>query len=222
MNHNLEALIKAYALEGNAEASLLGMSAIALKSMLIDLLTMYFNDLNSSTLREIVVALVSGYQPHTQKQGYNGYRYDALTGETESCEIKPVNIRSDSPAKRQRRLNGGGNFTDFRTERLEEHIEKNPTMLTAGFVDGRLIYVCEFKFNEPTFLDVLRQGLSNQFASASGRPRGTFMRSADYDLRHYKDAPSLKVRCYVSKEQLVSYKKYLSRDMFKLLKGVAE
>ena len=220
MNRNLEELIRAYALGFGAEARLLGMSAAMLKSMLLDLLTMYFNDLNSSTLREVVVALVSGYQPHAQKQGYNGYRYDALTGKVKECEIKPINVRTDSSSKR--RLNGQGNYTDFTNERLEAHIEKDPTMLTAGFVDGRLIYVCEFKFTEPIFVDALKRGLSKQFPSASERRRGTFRRSVEYDLRHYKDAPSLAVNCYVSKEQLSSYKKYLSRAMFKLLEGVAE
>ncbi len=218
MNRNLEELIRAYALGFNAEACLLGVSMATLKSMLIDLLAMYFNDLNSSTLREIVVALVSGYQPYTAKQGYNGYRYDALTGDTEDCEIKPVNVRTDST--NTRRLNGGGNYTDFTNERLEGHKGKNPTMLVAGFVDGRLIYVCEFKFNEPTFLQALEEDLNKQFSE--GRRRGTFRRSTSFDLRHYKDGASFKVRCYVSKEQLTGYKKHLSRDMFKLLMGVAE
>lgn len=218
MNRNLEELIRAYALGFNAEACLLGVSMATLKSMLIDLLTMYFNDLNSSTLREIVVALVSGYQPLTKKQGYNGYRYDALTGETEFCEIKPVNVRSDSTAKKPVKLKGAGNFTDFTAERLEGHIQKNPTMLTAGFVDGRLVYVCEFKFNEPGFIEALSKGVS----SKGERRRGTFTRSADYDLRHYRDAASFEVKCYVPKEQLASYKKYLSRDMFNLLEGLAE
>lgn len=65
MNEDLLQLIKDYATKEHRDisASLIGKSKDNLVSMLIDLVTMYYNDLNSSTIREMVVALLAGYQP---------------------------------------------------------------------------------------------------------------------------------------------------------------
>lgn len=95
MNQDLLQLIQDYATRGHAQVhqNLLGKSKDNLIAMLTGLLTTYFNDRNSSTPREIVVAILSGYQPSVEKLGYNGYRQNALTGNIEHCEIKPKNIR---------------------------------------------------------------------------------------------------------------------------------
>ncbi|MFN4178970.1 MAG: hypothetical protein ACK4I8_01550, partial [Armatimonadota bacterium] len=77
-----------------------------------ELLTLYANDKNSSTLREWAVLQISGCQPRTGKIGYNGYRGDV------PYEVKPRNVLSSGNKK----LNGGGNFTDFTYERLEKYL----------------------------------------------------------------------------------------------------
>ena len=76
-----------------------------------ELLTRYANDVNSSSLRELITILKAGYEPQPPgtKLGYNG-----VTSQGNPCEVKPVNIRSGSSNK----LNGGGNFSDFTYERL--------------------------------------------------------------------------------------------------------
>lgn len=126
MNKDLEQLMIDYATKEHPEinVNLLGKSKNNLISILTDLLTMYFNDLNSSTMREIVVALIAGYVPNLKKLGYNGFRHNTLTGKTEHCEIKPRNYRTDSTAKSPSKLNGGGNFTDYTLERFKKHKEK--------------------------------------------------------------------------------------------------
>ncbi len=73
-----------------------GLSKPSLIALFIDLLTLYFNDKNSSRLRELTTLWVCGFQPNTEKLGYNGYR------------IKPQN--TDDPKKK---LNGGGSFNDY-------------------------------------------------------------------------------------------------------------
>lgn len=77
----------------------------------VELLTRYASDVNSSTLRELITILKAGYEPQPSgtKLGHNG-----TTAQGNPCEVKPVNIRSDSNNK----LNGGGNFSDFTYERL--------------------------------------------------------------------------------------------------------
>jgi hypothetical protein len=67
-----------------------------------------FIELNSSKLRELTTLWLCGFQPNTEKLGYNGYRMDADTGRRVDCEVKPQN--TNDPKKK---LNGGGSFNDY-------------------------------------------------------------------------------------------------------------
>jgi hypothetical protein len=60
------------------------------------------------------------------------------------CEAKPVNVRRLEDGHPNRKLNGGGNFSDYTPERLDQDLEKNPQMLVSGFVDGKLESVMHF------------------------------------------------------------------------------
>ena len=214
MNKDLLQLINDYATKEHAEinAGLLGKSKDNLISMLLDLLTTYFNDLNSSTMRELVVAVLSGYEPNPEKLGYNGFRQNTLTGTTECCEIKPRNIRLDSTAKNPRKLDGGGNFTDYTWEKFERHQEENPNMLVAGFIDGRLIHIFEFSFNEQSFISRLREQLERRFPN--GDISGQYLRSAQFTFNHYMDAESLETIYTVSREELIKARSRMTRNLY--------
>jgi len=69
MNEDLLQLIKDYTTKEHTEISvnLLGKSKDNLVSILLDLLTIYYNDLNSSTMRELVVAVLAEYKPNPEK-----------------------------------------------------------------------------------------------------------------------------------------------------------
>ncbi len=71
MNEDLIRLIKDYAMGRHKEIHdyLLSKSKDNLIAMLVDLLTVYFNDVNSSAMREMAVALLAGYQPQPEKLG---------------------------------------------------------------------------------------------------------------------------------------------------------
>jgi len=141
MNQELTNIIKIYSIGSHQELSsyLLGKSKDTLIGILVDLLTMYINDKNSSTIREFITVTLAGYEHKQGKIGYNGFRQDAIIpGRTIKCEAKPKNIdteefekftkgeRKTSPAK----LNGGGNFTDYTPNRLEkDKKEKDLNML---------------------------------------------------------------------------------------------
>ena len=214
MNKDLLQLINDYATKEHAEISvnLLGKSKDNLVSMLLDLLTTYYNDLNSSTMRELVVAVLSGYEPNPEKLGYNGFRQNTLTGTTESCEIKPKNIRSDSTAKTPRKLDGGGNFTDYTWEKFERHREESPNMLVAGFIDGRLIHIFEFSFNEQSFISRLREQLERRFPN--GDVSGQYLRSAQFTFNHYKGVESLKTIYTVSMQELLKARSRMTESLF--------
>ena len=155
MNADLLQLIKDYTTKEHTDisTSLLGKSKDNLVSMLLDLLTTYYNDLNSSTMRELVVALLAGYKPSLEKLGYNGFRQNTLTGKVEHCEIKPPNVRSDSTAKTQRKLNGGGSFSDYTWENLEECKEKTRICwLLALLMDDLFIFLNSVLTNKVLYL----------------------------------------------------------------------
>ena len=222
MNADLIQLIKDYATGSHSEIheSLLAKSKDNLISILVDLLTIYYNDVNSSAMREMTVALLAGYQPNTEKLGYNGFRRDALTGGTEYCEIKPTNIRTDSTRKQPRKLNGGGNFTDYTWARFGQHSDDNPTVLVAGFVDARLVYIFEFNFNEPDFTGRLRGQLMKHFPE--GDVSGLYLRSASFTFRHYKNASSLQTRRFVTGPELQGLRQHITGEVYAHLRRFAK
>jgi hypothetical protein len=149
MNQELANVIKIYSTGTHKELSncLIGKSKDTLIAILVDLLTMYINDKNSSTIREFITVTLAGYKHKEGKIGYNGFKQDTfIPGKTIMCEAKPKNV--DTNLKSLRKLNGGGNFTDYTFGRLKrDRIEENPNMLISGFIDGKLIYILEFPFN---------------------------------------------------------------------------
>lgn len=186
-----------------------GMSKDGLAHCLQDILIRYANDVNSSSLRELITILKAGYEPQPArvKLGYNG-----KTSSGNPCEVKPVNIRSESGNK----LNGGGNFSDFTHERLARYQEDNVVMLVSGFFDGRLMYILEFPFSHPALVERLRQQLLRYFTK-KGRKPGQFLRSAQFSFKHYKDCPTLKI--IYTNPSLFNYQELFTRDLFQFLRG---
>lgn len=222
MNKDLLQLIEDYATKEhkNISATLIGKSKDSLMAMLLELLTKYYNDLNSSTMRELVVAVVAGYEPSLEKLGYNGFRHNSLTGKTEHCEIKPRNFRTDSTAKNPIKLNGGGNFTDYTWQKFQRHQKENPKMLVAGFVDGHLIYILGFDFNGQGFTSRLQEQLQNNFPD--GDISGIYLRSASFSFKHYKDIENLETIYITSKQELTNAKTYITGTLFKYLEKNAK
>lgn len=224
MNEDLLLLIQDFATKEHTEIhqSLFGKSKEQLIATLTDLLTAYFNDLNSSTLRETVVVRFAGFQPTAEKLGYDGYRQNADTGEIEHCEVKPKNIRSESKAKSNPKLSGQGNFTDYTWERFYKNLKDNPRMLVAGFIDGRLIYIFEFNFKEEDFLAKLKAVLSKKFPNGENI-EGEYLRSASFSFKDYAKSESLKTRCFANQDELSAYynKGQMTKQIFDHLTSAA-
>ena len=83
---------------------LIGKSKDNLISVLLDLLTAYINDKNSSSLREFITVSIAGYQHNPAKLGYNGFKQSSeINGQPIHCEAKPVNIQTEGyDAKKQK------------------------------------------------------------------------------------------------------------------------
>ena len=209
-NEDLERILDVLFTNPQQLPSLLqGMSKDVLEYCLQDVLIRYANDVNSSTLRELITIRKAGYkpQPARTKLGYNGE-----TPRGSPCEVKPVNIRSETGNK----LNGGGNFSDFTHERLARYQEDNVVMLVSGFFEGRLMYILEFPFSHFPFVERLRQQLLRYFTK-KGRKPGQFLRSAQFSFKHYKDCPTLKI--IYTNPSLPDYQELFTRDLFQFLRG---
>jgi hypothetical protein len=236
MNQELANIIKIYSIGSHQELSsyLLGKSKDTLIGILVDLLTMYINDKNSSTIREFITVTLAGYKHKQGKIGYNGFRQDAIIpGRTIKCEAKPKNIdteefekftkgeRKTSPAK----LNGGGNFTDYTPNRLKkDKKEKDLNMLVSGFIDGKLIYIIEFPFNCPDFIANLEKQIKRWQSKLKGSRsvKGQFLRSATFDYKHFINCPKLKIVFLLNKKELSKYKTYIANGFYEFLMKMAK
>ncbi|MFN4197053.1 MAG: hypothetical protein ACK4FM_03485 [Caldimicrobium sp.] len=230
MNQELARIIELYSTKTHEEliTYLLGRSKDNLIAMLIDLLTMYINDKNSSTIREFITVTLAGYTHEKGKIGYNGFKQDSIIpGKTIKCEAKPKNIntqdfekykageRYSKPAK----LNGGGNFTDYTLARLERDIKENINILVSGFIDGRLIYIIEIPFNTPDFVHHLETQIKRWQDKLKGSEstKGQFLRTAYFDYRHYINSPELRIVYLIPREELEKYREYISTGFYQFL-----
>jgi len=176
-----------------------------LAAVLSEILMLYANDKNSSTLREWVVLRIAGCQQQVGKIGYNGYKDNV------PYEVKPRNVRIGE--KGRKRLSGDGNFTDFTYERLEKYVQDAVHILVAGFVDGNPIYVLDVPFE--CLRQHLRQQLDEKFANQ--RPKGVFLRSANFSFRDYENDG--RVRCLFLTSNWRNYRDYLTGPFRRYLEG---
>ncbi len=219
MNDELYEAIKIYATRPHKELSalLLEKSKDQLIALFNNLLTIYINDKNSSLIREYITVSLAGYVPTNTKIGYNGFKQSTqIGGQTIACEAKPQNINTEDNNRRKnkRRLNGGGNFTDYTHKRLAKDKKENPNMVMSGFVDGELIYVLEFPFNYSPFVGKLKNQLKKRFPS--GDKSGEFLRSANFTFEHYKNCKELRI-IYLEKEKLENHKNQLTKKYYNFL-----
>lgn len=228
MNRELANVIRIYATGKHIDLSkyLIGKSKDTLIGILVDLLTMYINDKNSSTIREFITVNLAGYKHTERKIGYNGFKQDSfVSGKTLKCEAKPKNFdttelekfkngeRKTLPSK----LNGGGNFTDYTFERFErDKREENLNMLISGFVDGKLIYIIEFPFNYSEFVAQLKKQLLHRFSDGKDKT-GQFLRSANFHYKHFINCPDLKIVYLLSKTILEKYRPYIIKGFYEFL-----
>lgn len=217
MNKLLEEIAQLYTVKSHKELSrrLLSNSKEVLSNMLIDLLTIYFNDKNSSTLRQHILVTFAGFIPSTKKIGYNGYSKQSIDGiKPRYCEAKPSNINTND--EKIKKLSGAGNFTDYTFRRLNRDKKKNPLMIVGGFIDGRLIYIFRFPFNSRAFTDCLTKKLSNRFPQGED-VNGQYLRSAGFSLIDYRDIEDLELELFVSKKELDNYKAYITSTLYSVL-----
>ena len=142
-----------------------------------------------------------------------------FSGKSLQCEAKPKNIISSSNKKRK--LDGSGNFTDYTHKRLDKDLRNDLQMLVSGFVDGKLIYILEFPFNYTDFKNRLKEQLNKKFPK--GDREGFYLRSANFNYKHFENCSELKIIYCLDKNDLEVYKNFIQKNLLEILfKGVSK
>ena len=222
MNKELMEVFRLYSTRPHEDLTtyLVGKSKDLLISIVVDMLTMYINDKNSSTVREFITVTLAGYTHVEKKIGYNGFKQDTFSGTTIRCEAKPKNIDTNSASIAK--LNGGGSFNDYTFKRLaKDKQEKGLNMLVSGFVDGKLIYILEFPFVCVDLINKLKKQLWKRF------PKGKdilteYLRGASFDYHDFINCDGLRVVYILDKKTLQLFKAYVVNNFYKFLEGKAK
>lgn len=227
MNKELSEVLKIYSTKPHPDFTnrLINSSKETVVSLFTDILTMYINDKNSSTIREYITVIMSGYEHSSNKIGFDGTK--KIGDKTVSCEAKPKNFntedwkafkngkRKTSPAK----LNGAGNFTDYTFARLLKDRKENPHILVSGFVDGKLLYILEFPFNTGSFVSKLKTQLTKNFPNGKDLA-GHYLRSANFDYRDYINSKEVKKIYILPKPELKDFKNFITKDFYNKLSSL--
>ena len=224
MNRNLEEAIKLYSTQSHKKLNdaLLDYSKDDLIALFVDLLTLYINDKNSSTLREFITVSLAGYTHNTQKIGFNGFR-QTVNKEPLNCEAKPKNlctqdfldykagIKRNCPEK----LSASGNFTDYTWKRLQKDKISNLNMLVSGFIDGQLVYILEFPFCTEPFVRCLEHQLERYFPN--GDEKGRYLRSANFSFKDFSETEDIRNVYILQRNKLQILEPYINKSLYNYL-----
>jgi hypothetical protein len=169
--------------------------------LLLELLDIYMNDVNSSTLRELITIEVAGYESIPGKLGRDGV--DPVTNKPK--EAKPKNFTGKSG-------NGSGCFNDYTQRRLNKDIADDLDIVHSFFVDGKIAYIVEFN------IDAIKDRLQEQITTKCVIGKNDYVRSASWSYMHWVNHDSLKIH-YIDHKFLIKSKTVV-RDMWTALMGM--
>lgn len=167
--------------------------------MLMDLLELYINDTNSSTLREAITCKVVGIESTGKKKGYDS----KLTNE----EVKPRNVQTGG----KKTLDAWGNYSDLTHRRHNKYINDKVIIHISGFVDGLLMYVLKIKYEDlgTYFQSMLDRDLPE------GDQKNKYVRTAYFTFNNIKDMPSLEIEFLRS--NINEFETFFQKDFFNYL-----
>lgn len=183
MNKNLLNKIVAHSTENN--------DTNLTKEETTELLRMYLNDRNSSTLRELITLEVSKVLSIDKKLSYDGYD---IYGNY--YEVKPMNISSTSSKK----LDGSGSYNDLTWARHRKYLNECPLVLISGFVDGRLCYIFEVPYI--TFKEKIEEKLMKYIGETDKKFQ--YLRSFKFTYKDWVESPNLNIVYITQKDELLS------------------
>jgi hypothetical protein len=172
------------------------------KELFVQLLTKYFNDKNSSTLREEVMCYISGNNPNPNKLGYDG--------EGSVDENKPKNYDTTNP--KSKKLSGAGNYSDMTLKRNDNFINDNAVIHIGGFVDGKLVY--QFKVPYVGLSDHFKKQLDKRLPD--GDKPNHYLRSMNFSLTALKQCDDVELE-FLSTD-IDQYSGFMTKTLYTYLK----
>lgn len=168
----------------------------------IELMTKYFNDKNSSTLREEVMCYISGQEPNPNKLGYDGKGTVA--------EKKPKNYDTTNP--KSKRLNGSGNYSDMTLKRHENFINDKAVIHIGGFVDGKIVY--QFKVPYVGLSDHFKKQLDKRLPD--GDKPTHYLRSMTFSLKALQQSNDVELEFLTP--NIDEYSGFMTKTLYTYLK----
>jgi hypothetical protein len=171
------------------------------KELFIELLSKYFNDKNSSTLREEVMCQVSGIESNPNKLGYDG--------KETNDENKPKNFDTKNP--KSKKLNGGGNYSDMTHKRNDNFILDNAIIHIGGFVDGKIVY--QFKIPYKSLSGYFKTQLNKRLPN--GDESNNYLRSMKFSLNKIQECNDVELE-FLSQD-INKYSVYMTKNLYTYL-----
>jgi hypothetical protein len=165
------------------------------------LISKYFNDKNSSTLREEVMCYITGNEPNDNKLGYDG--------KNTNDENKPKNYDTTNP--KSKKLNGSGNYSDMTHKRNENFINDDAIIHIGGFVDGKVIYQVKVPYS--SLSEHFKKQLDKRLPD--GDKPNQYLRSMNFSLPALKECSNVEVE-FLS-PNINEYRGFMAKTLYDYL-----
>jgi hypothetical protein len=159
------------------------------------------NDLNSSSLRQLITAKVCKCNPSSIKHGPDCH--DPL--ENRQKEIKPK-LYTDT----KKRANGSGNFSDYTRQRWINDSNNNIGVIVSLFYSNKIVYAIEFAF------DAIKNKLDEQITKKCELANQDYVRTAMFSYADWIGHPSVKVH-YINSRMVADNKEIFVKKFHKFL-----
>lgn len=166
---------------------------------MIELLNLYFNDKNSSTLRQYITSKLCGYNNSFKKLGY-----DAIDENNQHKEIKPTNFSSTT----KKVYSGQFGFSDYTESRFSKDVQNDVKILQSFFVDGELMFIIEHPIID------LSARMDKLIKKHIIQNKQRYIRSATFSFNNL-NPQNIKVK-YISKN-IEKYEHLISKKLYKFI-----
>ncbi len=156
---------------------------VQLDPLMEELLDLYLNDVNSSTVREHMTTILAGYEPLPGKLGRDAIDLDS----NKEKECKPK-----SWTNKKKATNGSACFNDYTRKRFNKDIKENLDIVSSFFIDGECVYVLEYN------ISAIADKLDEQIKKKCEDQGNDYVRSAGWTYSSFINHDSLKVH-YIDK-----------------------
>jgi hypothetical protein len=163
----------------------------------------------SSDMRERLVAIFLGFSP---KDSDIKLGYDGINALSEGLEVKAKNVSFNT----KHELDLTFTINDYTLPRLEKDKLNNPHYALAGFIDGQLIFVITFRFNDsPDFANSLADQINKSLSTIqeTKKVKRTIGRISLQNI----PLSSIKVYTVLPKEDIMELRYCINQKLFDIL-----